>query len=105
MVDGTDEKYESDEEYFSSIPVSVDVDEMAKKLTSGHTSIDHLELPARAYNCPKRVNVHTISDLLNYSQDDSKRIKNFGSKSVEQVVEALKEHFAIQLPRDKFSIE
>ncbi len=43
---------------------------MEKEMTFKHIFIDQLELPARAYNCPKRVDVRTISDLLSYNQDD-----------------------------------
>ncbi|KAG6540743.1 hypothetical protein Mapa_017879 [Marchantia paleacea] len=66
-----------------------------------HIFIDQLELPARAYNCLKKVNVHTIADLLTYSEDDLIKIKNFGKKSVEQVLEALRKRFSIQLPKNK----
>nr|AJB98493.1 RNA polymerase alpha subunit [Helminthostachys zeylanica] len=104
LIDGTDDEYESNGKDFPSTPISVNIGEMAKKLTYRHTSIDQLELPARAYNCLKEVNVHTVSDPLNYSQDDLGKIKNLGKKSVEQIVKALKEHFAIQLPREKFPI-
>ena len=76
-------------------------DKITKEVTFKHIFIDQLELPARAYNCLKRVNVHTISDLLNYSQDDLMRIKNFGKKSVEQVLEALQKQFSINLPKNK----
>nr|QUS64733.1 RNA polymerase alpha subunit [Isoetes longifolia] len=79
-------------------PMSIQVDQMAKEVTFRHIFIDQLELPPRAYNCLKRINVHTISDLLDYSQDDLMKIKNFGIKSVEQVLEALWKRFGISLP-------
>nr|YP_005352982.1 RNA polymerase alpha subunit [Mankyua chejuensis]ADZ48014.1 RNA polymerase alpha subunit [Mankyua chejuensis]AJJ48645.1 RNA polymerase alpha subunit [Mankyua chejuensis] len=104
VIDRTDDKNESAKENFPSTSISTDIDEIAKKLTSRQISIEQLELPARAYNCLKQMNVHTISDLLNYSQEDLGRIQNLGKKSVEQVVKALKDHFAIQLPKEKFSI-
>nr|YP_009531731.1 alpha subunit of RNA polymerase [Leiosporoceros dussii]AXZ70934.1 alpha subunit of RNA polymerase [Leiosporoceros dussii] len=83
---------------------NIGIGEIRKEISFKHIFIDQLELPARAYNGLKRVNVHTISDLLNYSQEDSMKIKNFGEKSIEQVIEALQKHFAIHLPRNKFSI-
>ena len=38
--------------------------------------IEELELSVRAYNCLKRANVHTLSDLLQYSADDLLEFKN-----------------------------
>ena len=42
--------------------------------------IEELELSVRAYNCLKRANVHTLSDLLQYSAEDLLEFKNFGQK-------------------------
>jgi DNA-directed RNA polymerase subunit alpha len=47
--------------------------------------IEELELSVRAYNCLKRANVHTLSDLLQYSIDDLLEFKNFGQKSADEV--------------------
>nr|Q60F88.2 RecName: Full=DNA-directed RNA polymerase subunit alpha; Short=PEP; AltName: Full=Plastid-encoded RNA polymerase subunit alpha; Short=RNA polymerase subunit alpha [Takakia lepidozioides]BAD60944.2 DNA-dependent RNA polymerase alpha subunit [Takakia lepidozioides] len=101
FIYGLKNTYESNMSYFSSPSLSADIDEMTKGVTFKHIFIDQLELPARAYNCLKRVNAHTISDLLNYSQDDLMKIKNFGKKSVEQVLEALQKRFSINLPKNK----
>ncbi|KAH6559218.1 hypothetical protein KP509_1Z019700 [Ceratopteris richardii] len=68
------------------------------------TFIDQLELPARAFNCLKRSEIHTIADLLNYSREDLSRIKNFGQKSVDQVSKALWERFGKELPNKKETI-
>lgn len=76
-------------------------DQITKEVTYKHVFIDQLKLPARAYNCLKRANIHTVSDLLDYTQDDLMRIKNFGKKSVEEVLEALRAQFNISLPKSK----
>ena len=55
--------------------------------------IEELELSVSAYNCLKRANVHTLSDLLQYSADDLLEFKNFGQKSADEVVESLKHRF------------
>lgn len=55
--------------------------------------IEELELSVRAYNCLKRANVHTLADLLKYSQEDLLEFKNFGQKSADEVVESLKTKF------------
>jgi DNA-directed RNA polymerase subunit alpha len=49
--------------------------------------IEELELSVRAYNCLKRANIHTLSDLLQYSADDLLEFKNFGQKSADEVCE------------------
>ena len=63
--------------------------------------IEELKLSVRAYNCLKRAQIHSISDLLDYSQEDLLEIKNFGQKSAEEVMEALKTRLGINLPKEK----
>jgi DNA-directed RNA polymerase subunit alpha len=60
-------------------------------------SIDELELSPRIYNCLKKANIHTVSDLVSYTPDELLKIKNFGRKSVEQVVFVLQKRFGLQL--------
>nr|QWW93056.1 RNA polymerase alpha subunit [Cyathodium smaragdinum] len=98
---GTEKKKESTIFYFPFQSVSVDIEKMTKDVVFKHIFIDQLELPARAYNCLKKMDIHTIADLLHYSEDDLVRIKNFGKKSVEQVLESLKKRFSIGLPGEK----
>nr|YP_009183936.1 RNA polymerase alpha subunit [Woodwardia unigemmata]ALN96721.1 RNA polymerase alpha subunit [Woodwardia unigemmata] len=80
-----------------------DVNELEGKL-SKNTFIDQLELPARAFNCLKKAKIHTIADLLNYSREDSSKMKSFGQKSVDQVSKSLWEHFAVELPKNELHI-
>jgi len=61
--------------------------------------IEELELSVRAYNCLKRSNIHTLSDLLQYSADDLLEFKNFGQKSADEVCERLKLKFDKDLQR------
>jgi len=61
--------------------------------------IEELELSVRAYNCLKRANVHTLSDLLQYSADDLLEFKNFGQKSADEVCENLKARFDLDLQK------
>ena len=55
--------------------------------------IEELELSVRAYNCLKRANIHTLPDLLKYSQEDLLEFKNFGHKSADEVCLSLKTKF------------
>ena len=59
--------------------------------------IEELELSVRAYNCLKRANVNTLSDLLQYSSDDLLEFKNFGQKSADEVCDNLKTRFNLDL--------
>lgn len=65
--------------------------------------IEELHLSVRAYNCLKRAQINSVSDLLDYSQEDLLEIKNFGQKSAEEVIEALQERLGITLPIEKSS--
>lgn len=63
--------------------------------------IEELQLSVRAYNCLKRAQIHSISDLLDYSQEELLEIKNFGQKSAEEVIEALENKLGVSLPKEK----
>jgi DNA-directed RNA polymerase subunit alpha len=70
-------------------------EELKKEKSSGvdNILIEELELSVRAFNCLKRANIHTLSDLLQYSQDDLLEFKNFGQKSANEVCINLKNKF------------
>ncbi|NJN21912.1 MAG: DNA-directed RNA polymerase subunit alpha [Leptolyngbya sp. RL_3_1] len=59
--------------------------------------IEELQLSVRAYNCLKRAQINSVSDLLDYTQEDLLEIKNFGQKSAEEVIEALQQRLGITL--------
>jgi DNA-directed RNA polymerase subunit alpha len=59
--------------------------------------IEELQLSVRAYNCLKRAQIHSVSDLLKYSPQDLQEIKNFGQKSAEEVFLALESKLGITL--------
>jgi DNA-directed RNA polymerase subunit alpha len=63
--------------------------------------LEELELSVRAYNCLKRANVHSVSELLKYSQEDLLEFKNFGQKSADEVCWKLENRFGISLPKIK----
>ncbi len=52
--------------------------------------IDELELSVRAHNCLINAGIKRIIDLVNLSEDDVLRIKNFGRKSSTEVKESMK---------------
>nr|YP_010619138.1 RNA polymerase a-subunit [Pterosiphonia complanata]WAX03151.1 RNA polymerase a-subunit [Pterosiphonia complanata] len=63
--------------------------------------IEELQLSVRAYNCLKRAQIHSIADLLDYTQEELLEIKNFGQKSAEEVIEALSNKLNINLQKEK----
>lgn len=63
-------------------------------------SIEELELSVRAYNCLKRANIYTVTDLLKKSERELMDIKNFGKKSAEEVIERLKA-FGFKMANDR----
>jgi DNA-directed RNA polymerase subunit alpha len=52
-------------------------------------SIDELELSVRAYNCLKNANIKTIGDLVQKTEHEMLRTKNFGRKSLNEIKEIL----------------
>jgi DNA-directed RNA polymerase subunit alpha len=65
--------------------------------THMNISIEELQLSVRAYNCLKRAQINSISDLLKYSPEKLQEIKNFGQKSADEVFDALKNKLGITL--------
>jgi len=85
---------------FSSSTQSIEIPIQEEKSEHLETVfIEELELSVRAYNCLKRANVHTLSDLIQYSADDLLEFKNFGQKSADEVCENLKARFDLDLKK------
>jgi DNA-directed RNA polymerase subunit alpha len=51
--------------------------------------IEELELGVRSYNCLKRAGVQTVGDLVRKTRSELNAIPNFGSKSIDEVIETL----------------
>src|SRR5213082_1032438 len=47
--------------------------------------IEELDLTVRSYNCLKREGIHTVGELVGRSEADLLDIRNFGSKSIDEV--------------------
>jgi DNA-directed RNA polymerase subunit alpha len=52
-------------------------------------SVDELELSVRSYNCLKNANIRTIGELVQKSESDMLKTKNFGRKSLNEIKEIL----------------
>jgi DNA-directed RNA polymerase subunit alpha len=62
--------------------------EVNKNLFRG---VNELELSVRAANCLKNANIKTIADLVQKSEGEMLRTKNFGKKSLNEIKEILSE--------------
>ncbi|MDO4183175.1 MAG: DNA-directed RNA polymerase subunit alpha [Coriobacteriia bacterium] len=51
--------------------------------------IEDLDLSVRSYNCLKRAGIHSVRQLVDYSENDLLNIRNFGAKSIEEVKDKL----------------
>ena len=53
--------------------------------------IEELDLTVRSFNCLKREGINTLAELLNLTEHQLMNIRNFGQKSVDEVLEKLAE--------------
>jgi DNA-directed RNA polymerase subunit alpha len=62
------------------------LDKMSEVL---NRSVEELELSVRSYNCLKNANIQTIGELVQKSEAEMLRTKNFGRKSLNEIKEIL----------------
>ena len=55
------------------------------------TSIEDLNLSVRAYNCLKSANINSIGELVSRDEQDLLKFRNFGKKSLSELVEVIEE--------------
>ena len=54
-------------------------------------SIDELELPVRASNCLKKANIHLVGELVQKTENELLKAKNFGRKSLDDILKVLRD--------------
>jgi len=70
-------------------------------------SVDELELSVRSYNCLKNAGIRTIADLVQMTEQDILKTKNFGRKSLTEIRELLETmglNLGMKLPQDVLDI-
>jgi DNA-directed RNA polymerase subunit alpha len=72
------------------IDVGFPSEEMASR-SDLDTPIEELDLSTRPYNCLKREKIDTVSKLVAYSEVDLVNLKNFGTRSISEVKNKLRE--------------
>jgi DNA-directed RNA polymerase subunit alpha len=73
----------------------VEAEEVDEDFTAFHTTlsrpVDELELSVRSYNCLKNADIRTIRDLVQKTEPEMLKTKNFGKKSLMEIKEVLAE--------------
>lgn len=54
-------------------------------------SVDELDLSVRAHNCLKAANIKTIGDLVRREESEMLKFRNFGRKSLQELIQVLEE--------------
>jgi DNA-directed RNA polymerase subunit alpha len=69
-----------------------EIDKEREKLNENlNRSVEELELSVRSYNCLKNAEIRTIRDLVQRSEGEMLKTKNFGRKSLNEIKEILAE--------------
>ena len=79
-------------EQLGEVPQEVQLEEQAKEINKHlFRSVNELELSVRAANCLKNANIKTIADLVQKTEVEMLKTKNFGKKSLNEIKEMLAE--------------
>ncbi|MDR3037331.1 MAG: DNA-directed RNA polymerase subunit alpha [Coriobacteriales bacterium] len=78
----------SNDETVSEAP-SIFAPEGLGKNTELEKQVEDLDLSVRSYNCLKRAGIHSVRQLVEFSENDLLNIRNFGAKSIEEVKDKL----------------
>jgi DNA-directed RNA polymerase subunit alpha len=65
-------------------------------------SVDELDLSVRAHNCLKAANIKTIGDLVRREESEMLKFRNFGRKSLQELLQVLEErslHFGMDVDK------
>jgi DNA-directed RNA polymerase subunit alpha len=80
---------EEDEEETESAVVEVSDEEKGVLYEKLGKSVDEMELSVRSYNCLKNANIRTIGELVQKTESEMLKTKNFGRKSLNEIKEIL----------------
>jgi DNA-directed RNA polymerase subunit alpha len=85
-------------------PVQPQVDEKKQKvLVNLAKCVEELELSVRSYNCLKNANIQTIAELVQKTDGEMLRTRNFGRKSLNEIKEILEDmglHLGIKIDEE-----
>lgn len=66
-------------------------EERSRMLTNLRKSVEELELSVRSYNCLKNANIRTIAELVQKTDAEMLKTRNFGRKSLNEIKEILED--------------
>src|ERR1700754_2584134 len=72
------------------------------------TPLEDLDLSVRAFNCLKAAKINSLSELVQYEQEELMKFRNFGQKSLAEIEQVLTErglHFGMDLGKLKVDDE
>jgi len=73
-------------------PVQPQVDEKKEKMLANMAKcVEELELSVRSYNCLKNANIQTIAELVQKTDGEMLKTRNFGRKSLNEIKEILED--------------
>jgi DNA-directed RNA polymerase subunit alpha len=78
------EEFEDEEEEYD--------EEMERIMQVLETPVEELELSVRSSNCLRNINIKTIGDLAQRSEEEISKTKNFGKKSLQEIKDKLSEY-------------
>ncbi len=81
-LEKTTEAYEEQKE-------SVDIEDLNETIFK---PIEDLELSVRAYNCLKSAGINTVLELVQKTEQELLKTKNFGKRSLDEIKEVLQNH-------------
>jgi DNA-directed RNA polymerase subunit alpha len=53
--------------------------------------VESLNLSVRSFNCLKRAGISKVSELLDFTEDEIMKMRNFGKKSLDEIKQVLAE--------------
>lgn len=92
--------FETEPEYIRDIELDPDLEEKERIL---RMSVKEIELTVRAANCLDQANIETIGELVEKTEAEMLKFRNFGKKSLEEIVQKLKK-YDLELGMDVQSI-
>lgn len=82
-------QFETEPEYIRDVELDPDLEEKERIL---RMSVREIELTVRAANCLAGAKIETIGELVSKSEAEMLKFRNFGKKSLEEIVQKLKKY-------------
>src|SRR5688572_32227221 len=80
---------DDDDDEVGEAPVELSESEKEQWWEKLNKSVDEMELSVRSYNCLKNANIRTIGELVQKTESEMLKTKNFGRKSLNEIKEIL----------------